>query len=102
MTNFSGSELVIPQALRDAVARDLRPVRPLARPWQRAAIVLPLALVLLVAAPIVFGLRGDAGRVGLALTWGVSVFQLGLGMVLVGMALREAVPGRALSTPSLV
>ncbi len=102
MTNFSGSELVIPQALRDAVARDLRPVRPLARPGRRAAIVLPLALVLLVAAPIIFGLRGDAGRVGLALTWGVSVFQLGLGMVLVGMALREAVPGRALSTPALV
>lgn len=102
MTNFPGPELAMPSALRDAVARDLRPVRPLARPWQRAAIALPLALVLLVAAPLVFGIRPDATRVGLALTWGVSVFQLGLGMALVAMALREAVPGRALSTPALV
>lgn len=101
MSNPTGSELVIPRALREAVARDLRPVRPLARPWQRAAIALPVALALLMAAPMIFGVRPDAVRVGLALTWGVSVFQLGLGMVLIAMSLREAVPGRALSAPAL-
>jgi len=101
MNDSTSPEFVIPAALRDAVARDLRAVRPLAHPWQRAALALPLALVLLIAAPLIFGVRGDAARVGLALTWGVSVFQLGLGMVLIGMALREAVPGRALAMPTL-
>ena len=38
----------IPFALREAIARDLRPVAPLARPARRALWLVPFALALLI------------------------------------------------------
>ena len=87
--------------LRDRIARDLRPVRRLREPWLRAANALPLALLLLFAASAIYGLRGDAGRLGWGLTWGLSILEMAVGMVLIGMSLRESIPGRAIPTPAV-
>jgi hypothetical protein len=91
----------VPPALRAAVAQDLRPVTPLAPPRLRVFSVVPFALLLLVAAVIVFGVRADAPSVGPVLTWGASTLQMMLGLTLVALALREAVPGTTLSRRAL-
>jgi hypothetical protein len=96
----SGS-LDLPPALRDAIARDLRPVTPLARPAIRALWLLPVALLLLVASEAAFGLRRDSAALGLTLTWGVSVLQMVLGLALIAGAQREAVPGTSLTRLAL-
>jgi hypothetical protein len=56
-----------PPELRRAIAADLAPVRPLPPPWQRALALAPIALVLLVAAPIVFQFR-DLDALGFLLS----------------------------------
>jgi hypothetical protein len=94
-------EPVLPVQLRTAVERDLRPVAPLARPAIRALGLLPFALLLLVASVVAFGLRRDAGALGIMLTWGASTLQMVLGLALVAAALREAVPGTTLSRRAL-
>jgi hypothetical protein len=90
-----------PTPLRERIAGDLAPVAPLRKPWLRAAAALPLGVLLLFAASTVFSLRADAGRLGWTLTWGLSTVELALGMLLIGMALRDAVPGRVWSPPVL-
>jgi hypothetical protein len=87
--------------VRAQIERELRPVEPLAAPALRALSLLPFALLLLVASVAAFGLRRDARALGLALTWGASIGQMVLGLVLVAAALREAVPGTTLSRRAL-
>ncbi len=84
-------------ALRDAIRKDLRPVHPLRSPWRRALWLTPLAAATLGCAVLVFSLRRDAGRLGWALTWGGSITQVLLGLWLIVLALRDAVPGRELN-----
>jgi hypothetical protein len=91
-----------PPSLRDLVSREFVPVAPLRKAWVRALAVLPLAVILLFAAPFVFGVRADAGELGWLLTWGASWLQLAAGMWLVTVALRTAVPGRAPADRNLV
>ncbi len=91
-----------PTTLRDRIAADLAPVTPLRKPWLRAAATLPLGVLLLFAASSVYSFRGDAGRLGWSLTWGLSTIELALGMLLIGFALREAIPGRVWSPPALL
>lgn len=82
-------------SLRNRIAADLRPVRPLLEPWQRALVVSPLALLLLVALPLaVFHVRTDVDRLSPAVTWGLSVVQISVGLALVGSGFRQVVPGR--------
>ena len=88
--------LDVPPALREIVARDLRPVSALPPPARRIIAVVPIALILLVAAVLVFGLRRDAPRLGLTLTWVASALQVAVGLLLTMAALREAVPGTTL------
>ncbi|MGH9349037.1 MAG: NrsF family protein [Vicinamibacterales bacterium] len=85
----------VPDELRARVTRDLRPVRPLLRPWQRALLLVPAAALAFAAAPGVFGLRGDLPDMGELLAWGGSLVQLGVSLALMAAALREAVPGDA-------
>jgi hypothetical protein len=92
---------MVPAALREAVARDLRPVRPLAPPPVRALWLSPFALLLLVASVVAFGLRRDSPALGLVLTWGASSLQMLLGLTLIAAALREAVPGTSLTRRAL-
>ena len=97
MAETDGRSERVPDKLRDLIAQDLEPVRPLRNPWMRAAALFPAALIVLVGIPWVLGLRADAGSLGAALSWGISAFQMVAGIVLVGLALRESVPGHALS-----
>jgi hypothetical protein len=89
-----------PPALRAAIARDLAPVRPLASPVARVAAMIPVAIVLLLAAPLVFSFR-DLDALGLAWSWGASVLQVMAGLALTVAALRESVPGRTWSSLAL-
>ena len=89
-----------PERLRLAVQRDLKPVRPLLSPWVRAVWLLPIGIAICVGVPWMLGLRRDASVLGGWLSWGASGGQILVGLVLVGIALRESVPGRAL--PRLV
>lgn len=87
----------VPPALRDAIARDLRPVAPLPPPSARVLPLVPVGFLLLAGSVAVFGLRGDAGALGPWLTWLASSAQMGLGLVAMAAALREAVPGTTLA-----
>ncbi len=86
-----------PEDLRRAIIADLRPVRPLRRPWVRSLALVPLAVLLLAGQPLVLGVRPDAAVLGLGLLWGLSALQAVAGLALIGAALREAVPGRTLA-----
>ncbi len=85
-------------ALLQSVARDLRPVRPLPAPWWRALGLLPLGLLLLVGAPMVWGWRSNLSALGPGAAWGLSGLEALAGLLIVGAALREAVPGREFSS----
>jgi hypothetical protein len=89
------------EALRTAIAADLAPVRPLAPPHSRVLPVVPLALLLLVAAPVVFDLR-ELSLLGWMWSWGASTLQMMVGLAIIALALRESVPGRSLPARLLV
>jgi len=91
----------MPAELRRSIANDLRAVRPLAPPIVRAAWLLPIAVLLLVTAGLVLGIRRDAVRLGFALTWGASALETTLGLGLIAASLREAIPGTTLSRRAL-
>ena len=93
---------VPPPALRAAVMQDLHPVRPLWAPWRRALLLTPLAVAAVIFLPQMLGVRHDARVIGPVLSWGVSVAQALFGMLLVTMAMREAVPGRAFRARTIV
>jgi hypothetical protein len=95
------SELV-PAALRERIAHDLRPVRPLRSPARRALALLPLGLALIICIPALWGLRSNLALLGSGAAWGLSAVQSLAGLLLVGVALREAVPGRELSAVAVV
>lgn len=92
--------MTLPDDLRARVAADLRPVRPLLRPWQRAIVLAPAAALVWAAGPGLFGLRGDIGTIGPWLAWGGSAAQLAVGIALIVAALREAVPAENVSRSS--
>jgi hypothetical protein len=79
--------------LRAKIAADLSPVRPLAPPAWRVLPVVPLAVVLLAAAPLTFNFR-DVAALGWGWSWSASIVQTLAGLGLIALALRQAVPGR--------
>jgi len=85
-----------PDALLAVVGRDLRAVRPWPTPWRDALRLSPLALGIMVALPVLVGLRRDAVAVGPLVGWGVSLIQVALGIVLIWIATREGRPARRL------
>jgi hypothetical protein len=100
------SESPLPIELLRQVERDLRPVRPLAAPVRRTVALVPCGLLLLFGVPSFWGWRenlaafGDSW-LGFATMWGLSGVQTLVGLLIVGAGLREAVPGRALSSKVL-
>jgi hypothetical protein len=82
-----------PEALRRAVAADIEPVKPLRAPAVRALEVALWGLLALLLAPTMFGLRDDAVALGAALTWGAAAIEAVAGVLVVVLALREAIPG---------
>ena len=85
----------MPESLRRAIGDDLQPVRPLPPVWMRmlAAIAVAAAGLALVMVVFKLSLRPDMYELPMWLGWGCTAVQLVVGVVLIGMALREAVPG---------
>jgi hypothetical protein len=88
--------------LRDLVARDLKPVRPLRPPFVRALALVPLAGAIVVAVPALHFFRSDMTAIGMVRAWGLSFAQALAGVAIVAAALRESVPGRSLSRAGLM
>jgi hypothetical protein len=91
-----------PKDLRDAVERDLRPTRPLRPPYVRAFALIPIAVAIVLAIPGLHFFRSDMSAIGLLRAWGFSFGQALAGLVIVGVALRESIPGRGLSLAAIV
>lgn len=87
----------LPERLRDAVATDHGAVRPLLPACVRALDVALWAVVILVAVPALVGMRHDAPELGWLVTWGAAVLECTAGVLLVAVALREAIPGSGAS-----
>lgn len=90
----------LPAALREALRRDARPVRPLLSPGVRALLV---ALVALTAVPLALGMRGlrpDGQSLGPFLLWIPALVRIAAGAALILLALREGIPGQG--APPLV
>lgn len=96
------SEVRVPDELLIAVKRDLRPVRPFASPGRRALMLIPLALALLVLAPQFWGWRGNLAELSWWSSWGLSLFEAIAGLGILAAGLKEAIPGRELSTPGVL
>src|SRR5262249_37304790 len=88
--------MTAPPDLRAKVARDLTPARPLRPPLMRALVLVSGALAILVASPLLHFFGPDSAAIGFIRAWGFSVGQAIAGLVIVGAALREAIPGRSL------
>jgi hypothetical protein len=91
-----------PDETRSRIARDLRPVRPLWPPSRRALVLLPIALVTIVAVPALHFFRSDFAELGFLRAWGLSFVEAAGGLAVVALALQESIPGRALSLPAIV
>lgn len=95
------TEWTLPDALRREVARDLRPVRPLPSPLRRTLAFAPVGLLVLFGLPLLWGYRQNLPAVSLGALWGASGVQALAGLAIVGLGLRESVPGRELSRRAL-
>ena len=94
--------MTAPGKLRDAVARDLRPMRPLPAPSVRALALIPIAAAIVLAVPGFHFFRSDMGAIGFVKAWGFSVGQALAGVMIVAVALRESIPGRGLSRGAIL
>jgi len=83
----------LPAVLLRALERDHRPVRPMLPVTRRVLAVVLWTLALLAVVLPLFGLRGDARALGLALSFGAAALECAAGVALAALALREAVPG---------
>ena len=94
----------LPDALRRAVAEDFEPVRPLPPAWMRALQAVAVAAIGLGAVIVFFKLtlRPDMDQLPMWLGWGCTAVQLVIGVVLIGMALREAVPGYGVPSGTVI
>ena len=97
------TELAGPQTAtyRDQIVGSVAPVRPLPRPSRRLWTLVPPGLLLAVTAPFLNGSRGDLDAYSPLLTWVVTGLQSLLGLWLLGLGFREAVPGRNVSARAL-
>lgn len=85
-----------PEALLSAIARDLRPVKAAPPPLRLVMQVLPLALLVSALILVVVGVRRDSHVLGPFLTWGASIAQFGLAIMLIWIAARESNPAQRL------
>jgi hypothetical protein len=90
-----------PAPLRTRIERDLKPARPLARPAIRALALVPFAIAIVIGIPALHAFRPDMTIIGFIRAWGFSIGQAAAGCIIVAVALRESIPGRALSRVAL-
>jgi hypothetical protein len=88
---------MMPADLRARLEADYQPVGVLRSPLSRTLWILPIAIVVLLAAPTVFNVRPDSPNLGWTGVWGLSSIQFLLGLGVLVAALRESVPGRGWS-----
>ena len=81
------------ESLREAVAGDLKPVKPLHPAWMRIMLAVGFTTVVLAFILAKASLRADLDQLPMWLSWGCATLQFALGLVLVALALKEAVPG---------
>lgn len=86
---------------RDQIVASLTPVRPLAAPSRRVCVLVPLGLAVTAATPFFGGPRGDLGDHTMLVTWGLTGLQSLVGLWLLALGFREAVPGRNVSSRAL-
>jgi hypothetical protein len=86
---------------REQIVGDLTPVRPLPTPARRVWVLVPFGLLLAATAPLLNGQRSDLGPYTPLLTVGATILQSLLGLWLLALAFREAVPGRNVSGRAL-
>jgi hypothetical protein len=75
-----------------AIAQDLRPVRPSPQPLHLALRMVPVALLVSSLILLAIGPRHDLGILGPLLTWGASAVQFVLAIALVWIAAHEGMP----------
>ncbi len=85
----------VPEELLKAVADDLQPVTPLAPVWRRTLWALAISALVFAAAVFGFGLRSDIQNIPTWLGWGCSGIGFLAAALLIGLALRESIPGRS-------
>ena len=88
----------IPAALVSHVRANLSPVRPLASPARRLLALMPLAALLLLGPPLYWNWRDNLASLPGWTSWGLSILESLAGAALLGLALRQAVPGLAMPT----
>ena len=86
----------IPNDLREAIESNIQPVHPLHPAWMRTILAVAILAVVLAFVLAKASLRTDIDQLPLWLSWGCSVLQLVLGVLLIGLALREAIPGEGI------
>jgi len=85
-----------PEALMQAIARDIRPVRPSPEPFHLALRMVPLALLVSSLILLAIGPRHDLSALGPLLAWGASAAQFVLAIAFVWIAARESTPAARL------
>jgi hypothetical protein len=90
-----------PFDVRALIRESMVPVEALRRPWRRALPFVPAGVALLFLVPRPLGIREDAAALGAGLLWAPTVLELIFGLVVIGAALRESIPGRNLTWTAL-
>ena len=91
------TESDIPAALVSHVRGNLDPVRALASPSRRLLALAPLAALLLLGPPLYWGWRTNLALLPGWTSFGLSLVESVAGAALLGLALRQAVPGLAVA-----
>jgi len=88
---------LMPDGLREAIGSDLAPVRPIYPLWRRVLVVAAVSAAVMAVVLLVLGsrLRPDLGELPMWVGWGASFVELVVAIVIVGLALRQSVPGVA-------
>jgi hypothetical protein len=83
----------VPVSLLNRVRSNFGPVKPLASPSRRLCALVPLALILFFGPPIYYHWRENFAQLPAWASWGMSAIESLGGIALMGLALRQAVPG---------
>jgi hypothetical protein len=87
------TETNVPASLLNHVRANFEPVRPLASPLRRLLALVPLAILLFFGPPMYYHGRENLAQLPGWLSWGMSAVESLGGIALMGLALRQAVPG---------
>ena len=94
-----GPPPALPAALREALRRDSRPVRPLLPPAVRTIFIAMMALAAIPMALAMLGLRPDRQMLGPVLLWVPAAVRIAAGAALILLAMREGIPGLGAPAP---